>query len=109
VFCRRPQQRSQFHFPRLTSRAPDESGLSFWLPGLFGSFAAAPGVPGWSIASFYYHPSVIGGGNKLFEQGGRIEAGLRGSGNLVGLRPDGWNACLTIAFSPAPPKKAETQ
>jgi hypothetical protein len=33
----------------------DEGGLSFWLPGLFGSFAAAPGQPGLSVAAFYYH------------------------------------------------------
>ena len=65
----------------------DESGLSFWLPGEFGSFAAVPGVPGWSVSTFYYHPSAIGGGGKLFQQGGRIEAGLRGSGNLVGVGP----------------------
>jgi hypothetical protein len=65
----------------------DESGLSFWLPGEFGSFAAVPGVPGWSVSTFYYHPSAIGGGSKLFQQGGRIEAGLRGSGNLVGVGP----------------------
>jgi hypothetical protein len=65
----------------------DESGLSFWLPGLFGSFAAAPGEPGWSIASFYYHPSVTSNGGKEFVQGGRIEAGIQGKGNLVGLGP----------------------
>ena len=34
----------------------DEGGLSFWLPGLFGSFAAAPGEPGWSVATFFYYP-----------------------------------------------------
>ena len=27
----------------------DEGGVSFWLPGLFGSFAAAPGTPGWAV------------------------------------------------------------
>jgi hypothetical protein len=32
-----------------TARA-DESGLSFWLPGLQGSFAAVPTAPGWSFA-----------------------------------------------------------
>jgi len=30
------------------SRA-DEGGVAFWLPGLFGSLAAAPQVPGWSL------------------------------------------------------------
>lgn len=36
----------------------DESGISFWLPGLYGSLSATPGTPGWSIAAIYYHTSV---------------------------------------------------
>jgi hypothetical protein len=39
----------------------DESGSSFWLPGSFGSLAAAPGTPGWAIASVYYHTTVSAG------------------------------------------------
>jgi hypothetical protein len=39
----------------------DESGVSFWLPGLFGSLAATPGQPGWAFASVYYHTSVSAG------------------------------------------------
>jgi hypothetical protein len=39
------------------SRA-DESGISFWLPGLEGSLAATPTTPGWSIGAIYYHTSV---------------------------------------------------
>jgi hypothetical protein len=39
----------------------DESGTSFWLPGQFGSLAAAPDTPGWAIASVYYHTSVSAG------------------------------------------------
>src|SRR5450631_1106338 len=39
----------------------DESGTSFWLPGLFGSLAAVPGTPGWAVASVYYHTSVSAG------------------------------------------------
>jgi hypothetical protein len=41
----------------------DESGTSFWLPGLFGSLAAVPGTPGWAVASIYYHTSVSAGAN----------------------------------------------
>jgi hypothetical protein len=40
----------------------DEGGVSFWLTGQFGSLAAVPQQPGWSIASVYYHPSLSGGG-----------------------------------------------
>jgi hypothetical protein len=65
----------------------DEGGVSFWLPGEFGSFAAVPGEPGFSISSFYYHPSITAGGNKDFVQGGRIEAGIQGRGDLVGVAP----------------------
>jgi hypothetical protein len=36
----------------------DESGISFWIPGLFGSLAAVPATPGWSMSSIYYHTSV---------------------------------------------------
>ena len=39
----------------------DESGTSFWLPGSFGSLAAAPDTPGWAVASIYYHTSVKAG------------------------------------------------
>jgi hypothetical protein len=41
----------------------DEGGVSFWLPGQFGSLAAAPQVPGWSLANVYYHASVSAGGD----------------------------------------------
>ena len=36
----------------------DEGGVSFWLPGLFGSLAAVPVTPGWSMGAVYYHTSV---------------------------------------------------
>jgi hypothetical protein len=39
----------------------DEGGVSFWLPGLFGSLAAAPQQPGWSLATIYYHTTVSAG------------------------------------------------
>src|SRR3979411_656314 len=43
------------------SRA-DESGISFWVPGLFGSLAAVPQTPGWSLGTVYYHTSVAASG-----------------------------------------------
>lgn len=39
----------------------DEGGVSFWLPGIYGSLAATPKTPGWSFASIYYHTSVSAG------------------------------------------------
>jgi hypothetical protein len=41
----------------------DENGVSFWVPGFFGSLAATPQQPGWSLASIYYHTDVSGSGN----------------------------------------------
>src|SRR3954470_19261683 len=41
----------------------DEGGLSIWLPGTFGSLAAAPQVPGWSLGTVYIHPSSGGSGD----------------------------------------------
>ena len=43
------------------SRA-DESGISFWLPGQYGSLAAVPQTPGWALGSIYYHTSVTASG-----------------------------------------------
>ena len=40
--------------------------MSFWLPGLFGSLAAVPQQPGWSLASIYYHTSVSAGADVAF-------------------------------------------
>ena len=41
----------------------DEGGVSFWLPGLFGSLAAVPQQPGWALASIYYHTTVSADGD----------------------------------------------
>ena len=40
----------------------DEGGVSFWLPGLYGSLAAVPqGAPGWSFFTFQYYTNVSAG------------------------------------------------
>src|SRR5262245_33167219 len=39
----------------------DEGGVSLWLPGFFGSLAASPQQPGWSLTSIYYHTTVSAG------------------------------------------------
>ncbi len=60
----------------------DEGGISFWLPGLFGSLASAPAQPGWSWVSLYYHTSVSAGGDRTFTRGGAVVTGLKGQGDL---------------------------
>ncbi|MBI5319033.1 transporter [Bradyrhizobium sp.] len=76
----------------------DESGISFWLPGLYGSLAATPGTPGWSIAAIYYHTSVNASGaaaaSREFQVGRfspnvniDLNVSLRGQADLVFLAP----------------------
>jgi hypothetical protein len=40
----------------------DEGGVSFWLPGIYGSLAATPLQPGWAFAVVGYHTSVSASG-----------------------------------------------
>ncbi|MBB6411300.1 hypothetical protein HNQ71_003974 [Mesorhizobium sangaii] len=65
----------------------DEGGISFWLPGQYGSFAAIPTEPGWSWAAVYYHASLAAGADQQFSRGGRIDAGLDANANLVLFGP----------------------
>src|SRR5882757_6946717 len=44
----------------------DEGGVSFWVPGFFGSLAATPQQPGWTLATVFYHTSVDAGGDVAF-------------------------------------------
>jgi hypothetical protein len=65
----------------------DEGGLSFWLPGLFGSLAAVPGQPGWAASALYYHTSVSATAEKDFALAGHIVTGVKGSANLSFFGP----------------------
>jgi hypothetical protein len=46
-----------------TGAMADEGGVSFWLPGLFGSLAAAPQEPGWQVTAMNYYDAVRAGGD----------------------------------------------
>jgi hypothetical protein len=62
----------------------DEGGVSFWVPGFFGSLASAPQQPGWSLATIYYHTSVKAGGDIVFARQvhrGQIAANFTGNLN----------------------------
>jgi hypothetical protein len=57
--------------------------VSFWVPGFFGSLAATPQQPGWSLATIYYHTTVDAGADVAFARQvhrGRITVPF--SGNL---------------------------
>jgi hypothetical protein len=68
--------------PRLA--AADEGGVSFWIPGFFGSLAAVPATPGWSVTEIFYHDSVSANGNVALAREieiGRIPANLTANFN----------------------------
>ena len=63
----------------------DEGGASFWIPGLFGSLAATPQQPGWSLANVYYHTSVSAGVDVALAREftlGRVPANVNVNANL---------------------------
>jgi hypothetical protein len=66
-----------------SSRA-DEGGVSFWLPGIYGSLAAVPAQPGWALSTMYYHTDVSASGDVARArefQIGRIPGNLSASLN----------------------------
>ena len=63
----------------------DEGGVSFWVPGFFGSLAAAPLQPGFSVANIYYHTTVNAGADVAFARQvsrGRLTANFNANLNL---------------------------
>lgn len=47
----------------LRNARADEGGVSFWLPGIYGSLAALPQQPGWTFSTIYYHTAVGASGS----------------------------------------------
>ena len=72
----------------LSDRASaDESGVSFWLQGQFGSFAAAPSNPGWSFESTYYRATAEASPSVSFARGGGIQTGVKSPTDFAMLTP----------------------
>ncbi len=65
----------------------DEGGVSFWTPGSYGSLAAVPAVPGWSIATFNYYDSVSAGRGGAFLRGRAVQAGLSSRLDILFVNP----------------------
>jgi hypothetical protein len=65
----------------------DESGASFWLPGQYGSFAAAASEPGLSYETTYYHATASAGAGLSFTRGGGIQAGVKSPSDFVMVTP----------------------
>lgn len=65
----------------------DEGGASVYLPGFFGSLAAVPAAPGWSLGAFYYHTSADASASREFRIGGNVVAGLDVRGDMAFFAP----------------------
>lgn len=76
----------------------DQGGVSFWLPGAFGSLAATPVTPGWAFGSIYIHSTVRGGGNVAASRAIRLgnattnltvnlDARIKGAIDAIALAP----------------------
>ena len=72
---------------RRPSAVADEGGVSFWLPGQFGSLAAAPTEPGWSLPSVYYYTTSHAEAGDEFPLSGRVTADLDASAALLFVAP----------------------
>jgi hypothetical protein len=67
--------------------AADEGGMSFWLPGSFGSYAASPSDPGWSFQVLYYHSTSGASAAAPFTNGDRIMLGVNERSDVVYFNP----------------------
>ncbi|KRQ03035.1 SphA family protein [Bradyrhizobium manausense] len=65
----------------------DSGGVSFWLPGIFGSLAAVPAAPGWAYSTIYIHLNdKAGGGQNFVTSGGipgSVTAGLNAHADVL--------------------------
>lgn len=69
------------------SASADEGGVSFWLPGNYGSFAATPTEPGWSLPLIYYHSTADAHASRTFSRGDRITAGVDARADFLFVVP----------------------
>jgi hypothetical protein len=67
--------------------AADEAGVSFWLPGQYGAFAAEPGTPGLSFEAAFYHATASAQRNATFDRDGHIQLSIKSPSDFVMLTP----------------------
>jgi hypothetical protein len=83
----------------------DEGGESFWTPGSFGSLAATPSQPGFSLTSAYYHTSTTAGSEvaraRLIRIG-RLQASVAESVSAISISPEDL-AMVTPSYTFATP------
>jgi len=89
------------------SAVADEGGVSFWVPGFFGSLAAAPQVPGFAFANVLYYSQVSAGGNVAFAKqvplgninvnfNGNLNANVHGSAEPLYLAAPGYTFATPV-------------
>ena len=78
-----------------TASLADEGGVSFWVPGLFGSLAATPLQPGWTVSITSYTDRVSAGGDVALAREFQTK---RVPINLTAAAAGGLNANLDLAF-----------
>ena len=91
------------------SARADEGGVSFWVPGQYGSFAAVAPTPGWSLPMVFYNYSGSAGRGAVLPSGHLLSAGLKGSLAGVFIVPTyapettilGAHVSFSLAFMPA--------
>lgn len=87
----------------------DEGGISFWLPGQYGSFAAVAPSPGWSMPLVFYNYGGSAGRGVTLQRGDLVAGGLSASFDglfivptytpdtmILGARPS-----FSLAFAPS--------
>ena len=87
----------------------DEGGVSFWLPGQYGSFAAIAPAPGFSMATVSYFYSGSAGASRPLQLGNTLDFGVKGEffGQFLApsYAPDttflGGRPNFSLAFMPA--------
>jgi hypothetical protein len=81
----------------------DEGGVSMWVPGFFGSLAAAPQVPGFAFGNIFIHPSVAAGADVAFARQvhpGNITANFTGKLDIaIQGKADLYLAAPTYTFA----------
>ncbi len=91
------------------SARADESGVSFWIPGQYGSLAAVAPAPGWALPTSFYHYSGDAEPDAPFTIGDSVVASLSARVDGLILAPTyvaqqallGARVALSLGWMPA--------
>ena len=90
-----------------TNSLAAEGGVSFWVPGFFGSLSATPQVPGFSFGNILYYSQVSADGNVAFAKqvplgninvnfNGNFNANVHGSAEPLYLAAPGYTFATPV-------------